>query len=289
MGFTGKRLAALAALVVPALVPLAALADMVVIASTAPGIERGQQIAAGTRLDLPEGAQVTLLSVDGSVVTIESPGGIAGSQEAGPASTGVFDTMKRLIEQSENLGNVGAVRSGGSAKCLGIDDLLELLEKGCEREAAQRIQELAKDVRPSLFVGAQKPGSRPAFGLGETIDITVQANFDAYVYCFHEGSDGTTTRLVPITGEPPKLAANQPANLAGDLGKFGTLVAGDPVGVDRLECFASEQNLALVEPDIFSGSPSLGVGQLDGAVRHSFSDLASERSAVAGIELEILD
>ncbi|MEZ5826637.1 MAG: DUF4384 domain-containing protein [Geminicoccaceae bacterium] len=265
----------------------AAEAGMVVIATTAPDVALGDEFEPGTAMNLPEGAEVTLISVDGTVQTVRGPGGMAGVDRAADEGGSMIEALKQIIRKKENVGGIGAIRGSGN-KCDGVDDLLALLQRGCEREAALRIEALAADLRPSLFMGAQKPGVKPVFGLGETIDITLQSNFDGYVFCFHEGSDGTTTRLVPLAGEPPSVKANKPASLAGELGSFGSLVASDPVGVDRLACFIDELDLAGVEPEVFGGPPVLGKGQLDGKVKKTFEALASGRSAAASLELEIV-
>ena len=262
-------------------------AGMVVIATTAPDIALSDEFEPGDALNLPEGAEVTLLSVDGTVQTVRGPGGVAGIDRASTRDDGVIEVLRQIIRQKENVGGIGAIRGSGG-RCDGVEDLLEMLRRGCEREAALRIEELAAELRPSLFMGAQKPGRKPVFALGETIDITLQSNFDGYVYCFHEGSDGTTTRLVPLAGEPPSVSANRAVSLAGELGDFGSLVATDPTGIDRIACFVDETNLAVLEPRIFAGPPVVGKGQLDENVSESFRALASGRSASAELELEII-
>ncbi|MCB2054349.1 MAG: DUF4384 domain-containing protein [Geminicoccaceae bacterium] len=266
----------------------AARADMVVIATTAPEVTLGERVPDGTRLEVPDGAQVTLISADGSTLTVEAPGGVVGGASSSGGQRSIIDALQRVIQQEENVGGVGATRSASPAACAGVDDVLTLLKKGCEREAAARLKELAGTLSPSLYLGAQRPGSRPAFRLGEPIDITVQTNFDAYVYCFHEGSDGSTTRLVPLAGTAPRMEANKPAKLAGDLGQFGALVASEPSGIDRLACFASESDLAGEAGDILGGSPSLGKGAIDGRIRQAFAGDHDGRSAAGTLELEIL-
>lgn len=269
--------------------PRWAEADMVVIATTAPNIDLSMVVEPGAKLDLPEGAQVTLLSIDGSMQTIVGPGGMAGvDAAAGEEGDGrMVDALSQIVRQTRNNHGLGAIRGDGG-RCDGIHDLAQLLDLGCRRDAAIRIGELAEQVPPALFIGTQKPGSEPVFTLGETIDITLQSNFDGYVYCFHEGSDGTTTRLVPLSGAAPMLRSGNAADLAGELGGYGPLVASEPVGVDRLACFATDRDLAPEESDLVSGPPALGTHQLDGRVRQSFEAQGVERTAHAIVRLEII-
>ena len=67
-------------------------AGMVVIATTAPDIALSDEFEPGDALNLPEGAEVTLLSVDGTVQTVRGPGGVAGIDRASTRDDGVIDT-----------------------------------------------------------------------------------------------------------------------------------------------------------------------------------------------------
>lgn len=95
---------------------LAGAADYVVVRSTDASIAKGAALAAGTRVALPAGATLTLVSPGGDVVTLK--GSAAGAQVPGVATPGdsaASAALSALVNRPPPRRSFGAMR--GSAKC----------------------------------------------------------------------------------------------------------------------------------------------------------------------------
>ena len=107
-----RLISAVFGLAVAAVAASAAAEDMVVIASTAPDIKTGRLVADGSRLDVPAGATVRLVSEDGRAVTLNGPyAGTPGSGGGGKKS-GILASITRLYSgDSKNAGTLGGIRA----------------------------------------------------------------------------------------------------------------------------------------------------------------------------------
>lgn len=234
-------LAAFAALPLGAAV---ARAEAVVIATTAPGVAVGGIVADDSPLTVPAGAEVTLLGADGVARTVKGPGRLAAAAPAGGADPGVLDTLSSLVAEPREVERFGAVR-GGCPRPAGnpARAIADLAENGCAEAALARLEELRREAVPPALSLTSAGGDRP-YRLGEPIRLRLQASFDAHLYCYHYAADGTATQIFPF--EPSKgtaLRANRPLDLPNAATRF-RLVAAEPVGTDRLGCFATERDVA---------------------------------------------
>ena len=267
-----------------------AQAEMVVIATTAPTIQVGTILNYGSELALPPGSAVTLLAADGTSRTVDAPGGVLTAQaQQSDNSSRVIEALSGLVVQKENGSRLGAIRSVDSADCPASasgEALATLTEAGCFQAATEALGQITDALEPSLYVGTARNGEQN-YKFGEEITLEVQSNFEAYVYCFHEGSDGLTTRILPLTDRPtPFVSANRPARMPGDLGT-AQIAAGTPAGLDKIQCYATDRDIAGEMPLIFGGPPEVGVEALDGPIATMFEKIWTERLAIASVDVSI--
>jgi len=277
-------------------------ADMFVIASTAPGIEVDQTIANGTVLRLPDGASVTLIDAEENIITIDAPGGEVRAPETDaptPGGTSLLDTLRNLLapKGGNKLGATRGARPGEEAAeapspdCPTLpNDLTLLIQNRCEDRIRSILESYRQQVGPQLYVGTDQGSDQPSFQFGETIHLVAKANFNAFLYCFHQGSDGTTTRFIPFYGTTPRLNANAAGTLPGSLAPDDFYIeAGEPEGRDIIECYATDRDLAPYYPDLLARDPFIGSNKLETDVASLFSQAQVGKLASARIAIDVHD
>ena len=92
----------------------AAAADLVVIASSATGIKAGQMVKSGAALDVPTGANVTLVSQSGKTIMLKGPfSGVPGGGAGGGGDKSLVSSLSKLLSASGGKSvALGAMRSG---------------------------------------------------------------------------------------------------------------------------------------------------------------------------------
>ena len=92
--------------------------NLVVVTSTAPGLEPGKMIADGAAVDLPKGTVVTLISETGKMITLKGPhSGPAGTTSGKGGDGTLVKALSKLIAPvGKESGALGAMRSAGTAK-----------------------------------------------------------------------------------------------------------------------------------------------------------------------------
>ena len=92
----------------------AAAQDLVVIASSASGIKAGQMIKSGAALDVPAGANVTLVSQSGKTITLKGPfSGVPGGGGGGGGDKSLVASLSKLMSASgSKSAALGTMRSG---------------------------------------------------------------------------------------------------------------------------------------------------------------------------------
>lgn len=274
--------------------PSSAFADMIVMASTVPSIAVNQMLPAGTEIVVPEGGSVTLIDIHQNTVEIKAPGGIVpgGSDEASAGNdSGSFIDMLRRFFAPEAAPKLGATRSAKLPEppsCATLpQDLTILFQNNCEERALEVYRAMQSRLDTSLFLGTSKGTGTVTYRLGETIELEAQANFDAFLYCFHESSDGMTTRFIPFVGSTPRLNANAVGRLPGSLANDDFFIAaGAPMGTDKIHCFATEYDIAPQFPNLLAGEPFLGQNMME-TLKHDVFGQVGTRVAEAELVVEV--
>lgn len=98
-------------LVAPFLAGLSLAAEMVVVASTAPGINVGVVVDSAAVFDLPAGLSVTLVSQEGKVVTLQGPYSGTSGGDTGAGDPGLVTALAHLLASSgQESGELAGVR-----------------------------------------------------------------------------------------------------------------------------------------------------------------------------------
>jgi hypothetical protein len=128
--------------------PGSALADMVVLGSTAPAIAVGTVIQAGAQLTIPAGATVTLLAADGTQQTVAGPGGTVGGRPPAPSEAGVLGTLAALLDGQDGETRLGGGRGLVKVDCAAVAEptspeaIADLAKAGCIKEARRALEAL---------------------------------------------------------------------------------------------------------------------------------------------------
>jgi len=92
----------------------AAAQDLVVIASSASGIKAGQMVKSGAALDVPAGADVTLVSQSGKTIMLKGPfSGVPGGGAGGGGDKSLVSSLSKLLSASDGKSAaLGTMRAG---------------------------------------------------------------------------------------------------------------------------------------------------------------------------------
>ena len=92
----------------------AAAQDLVVIASSASGIKAGQMVKPGAALNVPAGANVTLVSQSGKTIMLKGPfSGVPGGGAGGGGDKSLVSALSKLMSAADGKSaTLGAMRSG---------------------------------------------------------------------------------------------------------------------------------------------------------------------------------
>ncbi len=136
---------------------IAGAADYIVVRSSDASIARGTALAAGTRLALPAGATLTLVSPGGEVVTLKgSPVGAQVPGVAKPGDSAAAAALTALVNRPPPRRSFGAMR--GSEKCPSAA-ALQTMEQIL---AAAREQGCGSIAQAALEAYVDKAGAAPA-------------------------------------------------------------------------------------------------------------------------------
>jgi len=269
---------------------------MIVLSSTAPDIAANREVEAGSRLDIPAGAAVTLLDIDGNRLEMTAPGGVVPGEPATetnfPSSLNLVQALYRIFAPVTyaKLLSTRSLPCRAEQRCVAmIAGITALMDDHCCQQAARLWQTLQAEIPKRLYIGTSRGAGRVGYRVGEELRLEAQANFDGYLYCFHQAGDGMTTRIVPLVGTAPRLNAHGVGRLPGSLAasKVPFTIAG-PAGRDRIKCYASAYELALWHPDLLAGSPVLGERLLDRKIDSLFAG-SGRQVATAELVIDVVE
>jgi hypothetical protein len=193
--------------------PVWARAEAVVIAATAPGYATGQQLGDGP-IAVPDAASLVFLIETGQIVTVKGP-------YDGPPPAPKGDAAGRLGRLAK-LGGTDQSQIGGTRSLANVDDL-------------------ARDVPLDLYLTTDR-GRYPAYRPGEALGLVLQANRDAYAYCWLSTGRGHVLPVFPARAEDMgPLRGSETLRLVGD-GRPGVM-AGPELDEAQLRCLATPEPL----------------------------------------------
>ena len=165
----------------------AGAAELVVVASTAPGIKSGQVVASGAALDVPAGANVTLVSPAGKTVVLTGPfsGAPGGGGGGGAADTSLFSALIKLFSgRGKDTGSLGTMRAAAGSEpddlwvvdvgrsgrfCVPAQGPITLWRSDAAKQTSLKIRNLASNQKSELPwpAGAETLDWPPDVALGD--------------------------------------------------------------------------------------------------------------------------
>ena len=105
---------------------------------------------------------------------------------------------------------------------------------------------------PIGFTLKSTRGADPTYRGGEKLNMTIEMDRDAWLYCFYRPTDLRWKKIFPNEYHPSaRLAGRRRHTLPGDLFPFDLTMEG-PAGVDLIKCFATTKNIAKKLPEELS-------------------------------------
>ena len=156
--------------------------------------------------------------------------------------------------------------SGDAARAAG------LALAGCRLQATVALDQLSEAVAPlDLYLDSSR-GRYPTYHAGEPVELVLQTNRDAYLYCMIRDRDGHLNPLFPLQSAQAEFVATIPSICSGR--SLPTVMrARAELDGSEIRCFASERDLATELPLAGAGSgaalPDEIVTALDQAIADS--------------------
>jgi hypothetical protein len=180
-----------------------------------------------------------------------------------PLDTGIVTVTSRRTgaERQLQLRLVGRAGRSDAARAAA------LALAGCSRQAAAVLDRLRQAVVPlDLYLGSSR-GRYPVYRTGEPVELVVQTNRDAFLYCMVRDARGQATLLFPPQASGAKLAGHRAMTLPGSP-LAQPLLAGAELMDSEIRCIASERELAAALPQLAGPGPlsEATIAALDEAV-----------------------
>jgi TolB-like protein len=136
------------------------------------------------------------------------------------------------------------------------------------------------DIGPIGLEISTNKGRNPRFRLGETMELWVKVQNDAYLNCYYHQADGTALRFFPNhfmrTGN--QIKADQVTQLPGKDMPF-SFIMSPPEGSESIHCFATDRPVAADLPD------TLGAQDLKPIPEADYRKLSETFRALPGIRI----
>jgi len=111
-----------------------------------------------------------------------------------------------------------------------------------------QVEEAAARPNPLQLTLATPKGDRPTYAVEETLEMTVIASQDAYLYCYYSDGRGTVARVFPNQFQPDAYVAAGRAVQIPSPGAGFDIVFDRPGVTEEVACVASQRELGLRLP-----------------------------------------
>ena len=134
----------------------------------------------------------------------------------------------------------------------------------------------------ALRIASSKDALR--FARGESVQLTIQPNRDAHVYCFHQDENRKITRFFPNRFQRDSRVTSSGVRLPGSM-RFEIVMNARGVA-ETVSCFATERDVLAQLPGGLGGDDfaTLPVASLD-QVHNAFARLAGPALAQDSFQL----
>ena len=123
------------------------------------------------------------------------------------------------------------------------DDTIRISRPDTAQALLQEALQGKKREKPINLQISSARGPTPVYRIGEDLELLIELDDDAWVYCFYLQANGSLVMLLPNRYRKlTRLDGGQTHAIAGDDFPF-SLMLTEPVGEEMLHCFASGQHL----------------------------------------------
>jgi len=120
---------------------------------------------------------------------------------------------------------------------------------GCARQAEDALDRLRDAIVPLDIYLTSARGRYPVYRKGDFVELTVQTNRDAFVYCLVRDARGRVVPLFPPRPDLARIRGHEPLTLPGPWLPLA-LRADEALKDGEIRCIAAERNLAAELPDL---------------------------------------
>ncbi|MFO1073305.1 MAG: DUF4384 domain-containing protein [Geminicoccaceae bacterium] len=120
---------------------------------------------------------------------------------------------------------------------------------GCSQQASATLERLREATVPLDIYVASDRGRYPSYRQGEPVELVVQTNHDAFVYCVLRDGRGQVLPLFPPQPAQAEVRNGVPLRLPSAASPFA-LRAGPSLDGAEARCIASEHDLAAELPEL---------------------------------------
>jgi hypothetical protein len=101
-------------------------------------------------------------------------------------------------------------------------------------------------------------GKEPVYRICDRLDLRMQTDRDAWIYCYYTQSDGKTMAILPNPefweeASEPRFSGGILHRMPGDKTYPFDLIVGEPTGVDFIKCFAVSRDVTWELPEALRG------------------------------------
>jgi hypothetical protein len=111
---------------------------------------------------------------------------------------------------------------------------------------------------PIQFDLTSDKGDDPIYRIGDKLDLRMQTDRDAWIYCYYTQSDGKTMAILPNPefweeATEPRFSGGILHRMPGDKTYPFDLIVGEPTGVELIKCFAVSRDVTWELPEALRG------------------------------------
>jgi hypothetical protein len=150
--------------------------------------------------------------------------------------------------------------------------------------------DLQRDVKgPIDFTLLSDRGEEPRYGFGDSAELTIELDQDAFVQCFYRNVNGQTFKVFPNPYHESALLPAGVTRIPGDEMPF-EFEMGEPAGSEFLKCFATREDVSAKLPEAIRASDLEPLPpELADALAEAFRKAAPEWLTEDSIVINVLE
>ena len=196
------------------------------------------------------------------------------------------DAIELRLALTDTLGGIVVWR--GRVRRDGVDEMALLPS----RDVAE--QRKNDGLGPIEFQLSSDRGGDPAYRIGDKLELTMQTDRDAWIYCYYSQVDG---KILPILPNPefwkqasePRLAGGVVHHVPGQTTYPFDLILSEPTGIELIKCFAVSRDVTSELPEALRGRTWAPIApNLAAQISRIFRDLPKAAISEASLVVTVM-